>query len=524
MSVPATFTLHLPDVFPEPVLGLDAGGQIVYVNQAAEDWFGPIRFQAARDVLPVAGLAALRGEQPEPEACRLVDGRRRVAQWMDATPPHSAFQILLARDVTDQALAAETLSNRMRRLEVVHGITLALARGQSVEAICHLAMDNLNSLISIRRGGLVSFDGRRLSVLCSWTEGSWSNSDEREWTLDETPASSAIYRRTPVQMRTTGADALRWKQFRTLDRQGVRAVLYVPLIANAEIIGLLSLGTGDVAGFSPDDVQAATEVAAQLSTALVRRRLDDALARNQRELEEAVEARTAELEHAHAALIQAAKLTTLGELAAGLAHELSQPIGVISGHAELLRHVGSTPERLTRSLGIIQSASERMARLVEDMRNFARAGAEVMEPFDVADAVDMALELSCRVCPEVLVQWSPPTGPLMALGDQHRIEQVLVNLLTNARYATSKHGGRVIVLDASRDSVQNIVLRVTDQGGGVPQDIRGRLFDPFFTTKGSDGTGLGLSISTRIVQEHGGSLSLEDVEGGSRFIVSLRAV
>ena len=522
MSVPASFTLHLPDVFPEPVLGIDAGGQIVYVNQASEDWFGTLRFQMARDVLPVAALAALEGEQPEPDACRLVNGERRVAQWTDVTPPHSGFQILLARDVTEQVTAAETLSNRMRRLEVVHGITLALARGEPVEEVCHLAIDNLNGLIRIRRGGMLCFDGRRLSAHCSWTEGAWSTNDEGEWALDDTPASSAIYRRMPVQMRTTGADAIRWKELRTLDRQGVRAVLYVPLAATSEIIGVLTLGTGDVAGFSPDDVQAATEVAAQLSTAMVRRQLDEALARSQRELQEAVAQRTRELESAQEALIQAAKLSTLGELAAGLAHELSQPIGVISGHAELLRHVGSDPARLMGGLAIIQGASERMARLVEDMRNFARPGAEVMEPFDLCDAVDMALELSCRVCPEVLVTWSPPPAPMLALGDQHRIEQVLINLLTNARYATSHHGGRSVQLEARRLG-RDLPVSISDQGGGVPTAIRDRLFDPFFTTKGADGTGLGLSISARIVQEHGGTLTLEDIPGGARFVVSLRA-
>ena len=517
----APFALHLPDVFPEPVLGIDAGGQIVYCNGAAEAWFGPIRFAAARDVLPMAALSALRGEHPESDACRLVDGERRVAQWMDCTGEEMAFQILLARDVTEQVQAAETLSNRMRRLEVVHGITLALARGESIESICRTAFGNLNSVVGIRRGGLISFAARRLYVLFSWNEGHWSSDDDRSWDLDETPASSAIYRRMPVQMRTVGADAIRWKQFRTLNRQGVKAVLYVPLIAGDEVLGLMSLGKSAVGGFTPDDVQACTEVAAQLSTALVRRRLDEALASQQRELEDAVLTRTHELELAQEALLRAAKLSTLGELAAGLAHELSQPIGVISGHAELLQHLGADADRLSRSLSVIQASSERMARLVEDMRNFARAGAEVMEPFDVRDAVEMALELSCRVCPEVLVRWDSPPAAVFARGDQQRVEQVLINLLTNGRYATSKAGRRHVDIAVAVVGAE-IQITVVDQGGGVPDSIRDKLFDPFFTTKGADGTGLGLSISARIVGEHGGRLECENVDQGARFRVVLR--
>ena len=523
MSVTAPFTLHLPDVFPEPMLGVDDEGQIVYANAAAQDWFGPIRFKAARDVLPLAALAALAGEQPEPDACRRVDGERRVALWTDCTPPQSNFNIVMARDLTQQIQASEQLNNRMRRLEVVHSITLALARGEDIDRISRKAFDNLQAVVGIRRGSLIRFADRRLHVLFAWNDGRWSQDDAQSWTLQETPASSAIYRRMPVQMRTAGTDAIRWKEFRTLDRQGIKAMLYVPLIAGDDVLGLLSLGKADVAGFTPDDVQAATEVAAQLSTALLRRRLDDALTSHQRELEEAVRTRTRELEEAQEALIQAAKLSTLGELAAGLAHELSQPIGVISGHAELLRHIKPDPERLERSLGIIQASSERMARLVEDMRNFARAGAEVMEPFDVRDAIEMALELSCRVHPEVLVRWTQPPDPIIALGDQHRVEQVLINLLTNARYATAQQGNRQVDLQARLQDGE-VLLTVTDEGGGVPEKIREKLFAPFFTTKGNEGTGLGLSISTRIVHEHGGRLEIQNIGPGARFTVYLQSV
>ena len=311
--------------------------------------------------------------------------------------------------------------------------------------------------------------------------------------------------------------------------------LYVPLIANAEVMGLLTLGIGDIAGFTPDDVQAATEIAAQLSTALVRQRLDeaeeqvrilsaealDALANHKRKLETAVDERTRELEVAQRALIQATKLSALGELAAGLAHELSQPISVISGHAELLSHVANDPEGLEHSLVIITAAAERMARLVEDIRNFAGAGSEVMEPFDLREAVEMALELSCRVHPDVLVRWDPPPEPVTTVGDKHRIEQVLINLLTNARYATAEAGARCVEISLA-ESDNELLIEVTDEGGGVPQEIQEKLFDPFFTTKGSDGTGLGLSISARIAQEHGGRLEIENLERGARFRLVLR--
>ena len=111
----------------------------------------------------------------------------------------------------------------------------------------------------------------------------------------------------------------------------------------------------------------------------------------------------------------------------------------------------------------------------------------------------------------------------ICLGRLDRIEQVLINLLTNARYATAQQGNRQVHLQAQLKQGQ-VLLTVTDEGGGVPEHIREKLFDPFFTTKGSEGTGLGLSISTRIVHEHGGRLEIENVGPGARFTVFLRSV
>ena len=296
----------------------------------------------------------------------------------------------------------------------------------------------------------------------------------------------------------------------------MRAVLYVPLISEHRVLGLISLGTDAIAGFTPEQVEAIGEVAGRIAGAISRAELQAQVAGHTRELERRVAQRTAELEETSRQLVRAARLSTLGELSAGLAHELNQPISVARGYVELLREGEISPERVDRALEILGGALDRMARLVENLRTYSKAQPEALEPFDLREAVDMALELSGALHPDVTVDWERPPHALEALGDIHRIEQVLINLLSNAIQATAEQGGRRVRVTAGPADHGRVFALIQDEGGGVPADLRDRIFDPFFSTR-TDGMGLGLSISARIVQEHGGTLALDDVDRGAAF-------
>lgn len=248
-----------------------------------------------------------------------------------------------------------------------------------------------------------------------------------------------------------------------------------------------------------------------------------------------------------AELTQAAKLATLGTLAAGMAHELSQPLNVVRMWAEnaLSRFKEGTLDatRTERVLTLMSEQAERMGRIIEHMRIFSRRSdpAEADEPFDPVPSVTAALDLmrhQCALDGIGIAAVTPfPAGQVLVRGRPLQLEQVLVNLLANARDAIRERrgrgesgAGRIEVALSLTEPGGALVIEVTDDGGGIPEDVLARIFDPFFTTKEvGKGTGLGLSIGYGIVEAMSGRIEAGNVghpEGsrGARFTVTLPTV
>jgi two-component system NtrC family sensor kinase len=224
-------------------------------------------------------------------------------------------------------------------------------------------------------------------------------------------------------------------------------------------------------------------------------------------------------------LRQAEKLSALGQLVAGVAHELNNPLAVVMGYAQLLVRNRALEEKSRQDLAKILHESERAAKIVRNLLTFARPREPHMAMIDVnrlvAEALD-TLEIQIQAANvRVLRQLAEALPPTMA--DPSQIEQVLANLVTNAIQALENHPDqRVIeVTTAMRDA--RIRIAVTDNGPGIPFQLLDRIFDPFFTTKGpGKGTGLGLSICYSIMEEHRGKIWVESQLGkGSRFILEL---
>lgn len=233
-----------------------------------------------------------------------------------------------------------------------------------------------------------------------------------------------------------------------------------------------------------------------------------------------------ELDRQKATAAQNEKLSALGELLAGVAHELSNPLSVVVGYAAMVQDaVKGTPseERVHR----IVTAADRCVRIVRMFLALARERPAVAKTCDIAELLQTAISVSegeaqaagGRVC--VNLQPDLPT----VVADPDHLTQVFSNLLVNAGYAIRQLGadGRVDVV-AFADG-EEIVVTVTDNGPGIPEDLRSRIFDPFFTTKDvSEGTGFGLSFCHRVVNAHSGALTLDtSVTCGARFTVRLPA-
>lgn len=244
-------------------------------------------------------------------------------------------------------------------------------------------------------------------------------------------------------------------------------------------------------------------------------------------LEARVAERTRELREAQAELVQAGKLAALGTMAAGIAHELNQPLSGIRTYAangqRLL--VRGRPEAASDNFQRIQALCERLGVLIRQLKLFARKGG-AREPVDLMARLDFVLELLAERCRQQGVrprQCLPEAGAgLWVLGDEVRVEQLLTNLLRNAldalRGVAEPWLEIAIVAEAER-----LVVTVADNGAGIPEELLEQLFDPFFTTKAvGDGLGLGLFISYGIVQDLGGRIHAGNrPSGGAWFRVEL---
>jgi len=219
-----------------------------------------------------------------------------------------------------------------------------------------------------------------------------------------------------------------------------------------------------------------------------------------------------QLRRAQAQLIQASKLSAMGELGAGIAHELNQPIAAISGFAQRMRRrPEDTLDQHLDELDIILKETQRMARIVESVRSFARRGELYLAPIPPALPLENAVALLRRSYDEGAIRLEIDVDQDLPLiqADAGRLQQVFMNLLSNSRDALDEQAFEAertvrVRVRADADRVQ---YRITDTGPGVPEAHRAKLFDPFWTTKPPGrGTGLGLSIVFGIVQEHDGDV------------------
>lgn len=237
----------------------------------------------------------------------------------------------------------------------------------------------------------------------------------------------------------------------------------------------------------------------------------------------AAEAR-AELSGIETRLSHASRVNALGEMASGMAHELTQPLTAILAQAQAARRLAARgdTDRVAEILEEVVGQTRRAGAILERLRTWTRPRERNAEPIDLRDCIRVAETLLAGQARELdarLTLTLPPT-PLTVEGDRVELEQVLFNLIRNALDAVAESAGpREVAVAASLDGA-TAVIDVSDTGPGIRPDVRDRLFTPFVTTRES-GTGLGLALSHRLVERAGGDLTLvEDLEG-ARFRVSL---
>jgi two-component system NtrC family sensor kinase len=250
--------------------------------------------------------------------------------------------------------------------------------------------------------------------------------------------------------------------------------------------------------------------------------------------QERIAAETAARINALEQLRHADRLTTVGKLASGIAHELGTPLNVVAGRAKMIANGELEGPPARDSARTVVEQAERMTKIIRQLLDFARRRGPQTAPCDLSEigrkAVALLKPLAAKT--DVRLEMVAGTAPIVVPADYAQLQQALMNLIVNGVQATT-NGGLITVEVGAQDVSPPVdhggptgryaFLRVRDEGVGIPPEVLSRVFEPFFTTKKvGEGTGLGLSVSYGIIREHGGWIEVDSRPGGgSRFSVYL---
>jgi signal transduction histidine kinase len=285
--------------------------------------------------------------------------------------------------------------------------------------------------------------------------------------------------------------------------EAARVAVLVPLFLDGELMAVLAVGekvSGQV--FEPAEIALLDALVAQTAVALKNARL-------YQDLQQQMDA----LQRTQQQLVQSAKLAAIGELAAGVAHELNNPLTVILGHAQILRGEADDASPASRKLDAIESQALRAAKITRGLLDFSRRREPKHEPVSFNELVPRALELiSSKLRGRTITVKTDLAEDVPEVrGDADQLTQVLINLAGNAIDAMGDQGTLTVRTTVVEDDIE---LEITDTGTGMDSTEVNRIFEPFYTTKPEGkGTGLGLSVTLGILKSHGGSIAVDSTPG-----------
>jgi len=335
------------------------------------------------------------------------------------------------------------------------------------------------------------------------------------------PLGLVVRQRAPLAISQAATDA-RAADCPLVRGNRVASFVGVPLVARDRVLGVLSIMTDTAREFSVEEIALLTGLAAQGASSIENARLFAD-----------VQGRMEQQQQALARLVQSAHLASVGLLAGGVAHDINNPLCIISNHLQLLRlRTSEIPVEVEEALGSIETSVRRIAGSIEALLEYARVQPGERQPTDLNETMRRIL---------VLLQYHPLCRRLSVVTDLEAAlpkvdldraawEQVMLELVTNAREAMAD-GGRVriatrrVAPDGEPTASSRIEVIVEDDGPGIPPEEVARVFDPFFTTRATKrGMGIGLKICRDIVHEHGGQMRVESGgRNGTRVVILLRA-
>ena len=387
----------------------------------------------------------------------------------------------------EDVMLAQMSPFEVRRLAFLTTLSRQLNRSHDTAEVAQIAVDNISGAMRAERVLIIlGRGGADLEILAARGTGPEPSSASTSpiYSFSRSLAQRVLEDGQPVLSFDVESDEA-LSNSASLDLIGTRSILCIPLLCRDKTFGLLYLDNQmERAAFSQSDLEIARVLSELVAAALERGRL-------------------------FSQLVQTEKMSALGTLTASLAHELANPLAVVSGISELLE---SEPidQDLVQDL---VSATRRCHALIKDITNWSRLDEEVPEDIQFKEVMSATLPLILPEIQRSRVQFTlnmePDLPPVRA--NVNKLSQVLVNLINNSIQALKgRKDGEVSVVASANTS--DMFVRVTDNGPGIPAAHLGRIFDPFFTTKAKgEGTGLGLSISRDILSRYGGTIEARNL-------------
>jgi two-component system NtrC family sensor kinase len=542
-----SFFQSLLDAAPDAIVIVNEHGRIVIVNRQTEKLFGYQRDELLNqevEILLPTGLHRLHSKHrseyvADPHTRPMGLGLNLSARRKDggifpveiSLSPLRTEQGLLVtsviRDITERRQAAELLEQQVQKrtahLNTLLQFSRELFSADNLNDVLQRALNHTMALVpQADRAAIYLYNAQedrlalRASVGFNQLPDLGSPSQYRLIKLAfEQQKIFALNHRNEWQTKT-GNPSYNTPLQKTLQlEQSPSGFVVIPLTAHEQVIGVILLLREDGDGpFATEAKPTLQGIATLTATALLedeRNREAASLNAKLARLEDQQQTLEARLTSAEAAMLQAARLAAVGELAASIAHEINNPL--YAARNSLYLHADDLPEEY-RDSPYLQIAREQMARIagiIERMRSFYRPDRGELAPADLNQIIEGTLalvDMHVRHKPISLIFTPAPDLPQVVC-NADQLRQVFLNIMLNGIDAMSE-GGSLIVRTIAGASFA--VAEISDTGVGIPADVQARLFDPFFTTK-SNGTGLGLSISAHIVTQHGGQIEVESQEG-----------
>jgi PAS domain S-box-containing protein len=414
-----------------------------------------------------------------------------------------AFVALALRDITRRRQAEDGLKARVRQQALVAELGRRVLTGIDLDQLMNEAVNLVRSNLPVECCNVLELlpDGRVLfQAGAGWEEGLVGQSATEA--RSAVPAAQVLRTQTPVIVEDLATDA-RFPDAFLLRAHGIVSSLNIPLYGHERPFGVLGAHTTRHHRFTDEDIHFVQSVANVLSAAIERKWLE-------------------QRQHEHQ-LLRAEQMMAIGQVAAGVAHELRNPLTSIKGLVQVNLREAAAHDLPAEDLAVIEHEIRRMERTLQTFLDFARPPQPERRRLEPAAVVERVFALVAGRSKKqgVSLRLTQPNAPIWLEADQDQLQQLLLNLVLNALDAMPQSGAVEVEIRPPRDG--QVELHVRDTGPGIAPHILPKVFETFVSSK-ETGVGLGLPVSKRIAEDHGGSLSAYNLPaGGACFVLRLPA-